>query len=107
MAIATAAVCSVASALYVLGRVEPAPVVAWALTAGPLMSVIVWLHQDARRRGIGDVQDFGFFLMLFWPFVIPWYAFASRGRAGWKLRIGLIALIAAVPLTVGIVSWLG
>jgi hypothetical protein len=43
--------------------------------------------------------------MLFWPVVIPWYPFASRDRGGWKLLLGLIALMAAAPLTVMMVSW--
>ena len=106
IAIATAATASVASALYALGGVEPFPAVAWFLVAGPLMAVVLWLCEDARRRGIGAVHDLGFFLMLFWPVVIPWYAFASRGRSGWKLLLGLIALMAAAPLTVMMVSWL-
>jgi hypothetical protein len=105
MAIATAAFCSVASALYVLARVEPFPFVAWFLTTGPLLMVVLWLDQDAHRRGIGAVHDLEFFLFLFWPFVIPWYAFASRGPAGWKLLIGVIALLAAAPLTIAILRW--
>jgi hypothetical protein len=69
------------------------------------MTVILWVCEDARRRGIGAVHDFGFFLMLFWPVVIPWYAFASRGRGGWKLLLGLIALIGSAPLTIAILAW--
>jgi hypothetical protein len=107
IAIATAAFCAITSALYALGRVEPVPAVGLFLTAGPFMAVILWLHQDARRRGVGAVQDFGLLMWIFWPVAIPWYAFTSRGRGGWKLLLGVIALLAATPLTIAILAWRG
>jgi hypothetical protein len=106
IAIATAVFCSIASALYTLGRVEPFPAIGWFLTMGPFLAVVLWLNQDARRRGLGAVQDFGLFLLFFWPVAIPWYAFKSRGRGGWKLLLGVIALVAATPLTIAILAWL-
>ena len=104
IAIATTTFCSVLLPGYVVSGIEPAPFVEWFLEFGPLLTVILWLIQDAQRRSIGAVQDLGFFLMLFWPIVIPWYAFASRGRAGWKLLIGLVALIAA-PTVTAMLAW--
>jgi hypothetical protein len=59
IAIATSALCSVASALYVLGRAEPFPAVELFLTAGPPMAVILWMCQDARQRGIGASTIWG------------------------------------------------
>ena len=105
IAIATSAICSVASALYVLGRVAPVPAVELFLLGGPSMTVVLWMCQDARRRGIGAVHDLGFLLIVFWPFPIPWYAFASRGRGGWKLLLGLMALISAPIVTIVILAW--
>ena len=32
---------------------------------------------------------------LAWPFVLPWYVFKTRGRAGWKLLALLIGFIAS------------
>jgi hypothetical protein len=43
--------------------------------------------------------------MVFWPFAIPWYAFASRGRGGWKLLLGLMALLGAPIVTIAILAW--
>jgi di/tricarboxylate transporter len=104
IAIATAVFCSIASLLYVLDGAEPGPGIAWFLRAGPVLAVILWLCKDARERQIGAVHDLGFFLLLFWPFVIPWYAFRSRGRGGWKLLLGLVVVIGAAPLTWAVVS---
>lgn len=99
LAVVAAIFCSAATALYIGARTAPAPVVQWWLTAGPLMMVILWVYQDARHRRIGAVTDLGFFLMLFWPIAIPWFVFTSRGRSGWKLLLGLTALILATPVT--------
>jgi hypothetical protein len=41
----------------------------------------------------GAVQDWGYFLLLAWPVVIPWYAFKTRGRSGWRLTAGLLGSI--------------
>jgi hypothetical protein len=53
------------------------------------------VQKDARRAGIGGIQDWGYFLLLAWPVVIPWYAAKTRGRAGFAFGLGLFALILA------------
>ena len=82
-----------------MANAEPAPIVEWFLTAAPALMAILWVYQDAQRRRIAQVTDLGFFLIFFWPVAIPWYAFKSRGLAGWRLGLGLLALICAAPLT--------
>jgi hypothetical protein len=99
LAVVTAAFCSLATALYVTADVEPAPILAWWLLAGPPLMTILWLCQDAQRRRVGAVTDLGFFLMLFWPIVIPWYVLKSRGWRGVLLLAGVLALMLAAPLT--------
>jgi hypothetical protein len=95
----TAAYCSVATALYVTANAEPVPIVGLFVTGGPPLMVILWVCQDAQRRRIAQVTDLGFLMVLFWPVAIPWYAFKSRGLAGWKLGLGLLALMCAPQLT--------
>jgi hypothetical protein len=92
--------CSLAAAAYGATQIEPSPIVALFLSGGPLIAVILWLQKDARRTGVGAVQDWGYFLLLAWPVVIPWYAFKTRGRKGWRLTAGLLGLIGAAY-----VSW--
>ena len=79
-----AAFCSLVAAIYGATQSEPSPVIALFLSFGPLLAVIMWLQKDARRTGVGTVQDWGYFLVLAWPVVIPWYAFKTRGRSGWR-----------------------
>lgn len=106
VAILTAIACSVVTAIYSLAQLEPSPIVSTLLAFGPVTTVILWLQKDAHRTGVGDVQDLGFFLWLAWPVVIPWYAFKSRGPAGWRLLLGLVTLICSVWVTQLVVAWL-
>jgi hypothetical protein len=99
LAVVSAAFCAVATALYASAGVEPVPIVSWLLGAWPTIMVVLWIYQDAQRRRIAAVTDLGLFLVVFWPVAIPWYAFRSRGRAGWRLLVGLFALILAPPVT--------
>src|SRR5262245_43175871 len=91
--------CAATTVVYVETDAVPAPVMAWLLIAGPTLMVILWICQDARQRRVAAVTDLGFLLLVFWPFAIPWYAFASRGRSGWKLLLGLAVLTFPMPLT--------
>jgi hypothetical protein len=97
----TAVFCSLAAALYAATQSEPSPAIAYFLSGAPLLAVIIWLQKDARRTGVGTVQDWGYFLLLAWPVVIPWYAFKTRGRSGWRLTLGLLGLVGAAYI-----SWL-
>ena len=90
---------SLVAAAYAVAQIEPSPVIALFVSGGPLLAVILWLQQDARRTGVDSVHDLGYFLLLAWPIVIPWYAFKTRGRSGWRLTTGLFGLIGAAYVT--------
>jgi hypothetical protein len=89
----TALFCAVASALYTLADAEPSPIVVLFFSAAPLFAVILWLERDAHKTGVGAVHDLGFFLWFAWLVVIPWYSWRTRGSRGWRLCLGLFALI--------------
>jgi hypothetical protein len=95
VAILAAGFASLGAAAYATAQIEPSPVVALFLSGGPLFAAVLWLQKDARRTRVGSVQDLGFFLLLAWPIVIPWYALKTRGRSGWRLTTGLFGLIGA------------
>src|SRR5262245_37803521 len=97
---------SIGAALYAATQMEPSPAVALFLTSGPLLAVVLWLQKDARRTGVGAVQDWGYFLLLAWPVVIPWYAFRTRGPSGWRLTAGLLGLIGAAYISWFVVSYI-
>ena len=93
VAVLTAVTCSLAVAIYTATGIQPAPLVETLVTFAPLIVVFLWVEKDAWRTGVGAVQDLGLFLWLAWPVVIPWYAFKSRGRRGWRLLLGLFTLL--------------
>jgi hypothetical protein len=106
VAIATAVFSSMTAALYTLAEVEPSNPMLTFWTLGPLIAVILWLQKDGQRTGVGAVQDWGMFAWFAWPVVIPWSAFKTRGRTGWRLLLGLIVLISSAYLTAFVVTWL-
>ena len=76
------------------------------MSFAPLTAVCLWLQKDARRTGHASIQDWGLFLWLFWPVVIPWYAFKTRGPEGWRLLAALLGLVCAPILTAYALAWL-
>jgi hypothetical protein len=92
VAIVNAAFCFVTTALYLLAGMQPDALVWTFVTFSPFVLAILWLQKDVQRTHLGDVHDWGFFAWLFWPILLPWYAFKSRGRGGWRLLIALVLL---------------
>jgi hypothetical protein len=92
---AAAVFSAIVAAVYAALRVEPSAPLGVFLTAAPTLAVILWLVKDARRTGVGAVTDLGYFLVLAWPIVIPWYALKTRGSKGWALVGLLFGLILA------------
>jgi hypothetical protein len=102
----SAAFCSVVAALYVSVAVEPAPILLLFISFAPQLAVCLWLQKEARRAGVGSIQDWGFFLLLFWPVLIPWFAFKTRGLSGWRLASALLGLAWAPLITAYALSFL-
>ena len=48
------------------------------------------------------MQDWGFFMWLGWIVLLPWHAFASRGRRGWLFLLGIALLWIPTYVTAGI-----
>jgi hypothetical protein len=95
----TGVFCALVAALYAAAHGEPSPGIAFFLSSAPLLAVIIWLQKDARQTGGGMLLDWGYFLWIAWPVLIPWYAFKTRGRSGWRLTIGLLGLISAAYIS--------
>jgi hypothetical protein len=108
-----AAFCSAIAVIYALSSAQPAPVVVLFTSLGPIVAVCAWLQKDARVTSVSSVHDWGFFLWLAWPLLIPWYAFKTRGRSGWRLAAMLLGLACAPMIAAYVVAivqfivWLG
>jgi len=99
LAVMVSIFCSLTMALYVASGVPPSGQILVFVQALPAWTVIVWLVQDARQRRLMAVHDLGFFMSLFWPVLIPWYCFKSRGRRGWLMLMGVVGLVVVPWLT--------
>ena len=97
--------CGLASAGYAAMQIEPFPAVTLFLSFAPLLTIILWLQKDAKRIGVPQILDLGLFLWLAWPIMLPWYAFKTRGRAGWSLSLGLFILVGSGYLGWLITAW--
>ena len=85
--------CALSGALYALAEAEPSsPVVLLSLVA-PLVAVILWMQRDSARTRVAAVHDLGFLIWVSWPVTIPWYVWKTRGVSGWRLALGLQAVI--------------
>jgi hypothetical protein len=65
---------------------------AFLLAWGPAIGVTWWLSVDSKQHRIINVHDVGLFFYITWPVTLPWYAWRSRGRAGWRLAALLYTL---------------
>ncbi len=84
------------------------------LTASPLaealfrlatpLAAALWVEADARRLRRMPCHEFGAFVLFGWPIAVPWYCFWTRGRRGWSVGLGLIALILAPSIVAAIFS---
>jgi hypothetical protein len=102
----TAVACSLAAAVYAAVQVDASPIATLFISFGPLIAVILWLQKDARRTGVVATLDWGVFLWIAWPLVIPWYAWRTRGRPGWHLTLGLFGLILSPSIASLVAAWL-
>jgi len=101
----TSAFCSVVAAVYVVAAAGASSPVLLFVSFAPIVAVCAWLQKDAKRFAVGSIQDWGFFIYLAWPAVIPWYAFKTRGASGWRVATALLLLVCA-PTLVAYATWL-
>jgi hypothetical protein len=87
-----------AAAYALLG--EPAPPVVGLFTKfGPIVAVALWFRRYliwSRRR---MPFDYGYFLLIGWPILIPIDALRMHGRRGWLL-VGQLYALAIAPAVV-------
>ncbi len=101
----TALHCTVTAAVYGALHIEPSALMVLFFWLGPLLAVILWIQNDAKKNSFGSVLDLGFLVYITWPITIPWYVFKTRGRAGWRLLLGLCVLIISGDLGWMIGAW--
>jgi hypothetical protein len=94
----TSGICAAIAALYALPPLPGNALVVIVTRLAPMVAAANWIRSDARARKIGLVHDLGFFLLIAWPVVIPWYAVKTRGRHAWPMALVLLLVIASPTL---------
>ena len=103
---AVTAFCSLLAAFYGFAQLEPAPVIGLGIGILPFLTCAWWIGGDARARRIAFAHDWGLLAWVAWPILVPWYSVKTRGRAGWRLALGLYLAILAPYAVWVLAAWL-
>jgi hypothetical protein len=69
---------------------------------GPL-AVVLWIVEDAHQRRRTPCFDFGYFVLVTYPFSLVWYCVSTRGWRGWLLVLAVLGIV-YVPYVVATVA---
>src|ERR1041384_4299251 len=94
----TTATCGAIAAAYGLAGVRPSAIPTLFISVAPLISVALWLETDARLRHFSGVHDWGLFVLLLWPVLVPWYVVTTRGPKAWRMAAGFLGAAVAAPV---------
>jgi hypothetical protein len=83
--------------IYALMGREPSGLTALYIQFAPCWSLVCWTVADLRSTRLATIYDWGFFHLLAWPVLIPWYLKHRYGRGAWPL-IGLFTALLVAPI---------
>ena len=86
-----AVICGLIGAAYSAASAAPPLGLKLLLILLPLFAAARWFRADAHQHGMTLIFDWGFLGYFIWPFYLPWYAFRTRGLAGWRLTLIVFA----------------
>ena len=75
----------------------------YAAGGGPALVATFWARRDSRSWSFWPGDQYAVFLWLAWPVAFPHYFLKSRGQAGLKPCVAILAMLAAPWVS----SWLG
>ena len=95
--------------IYSGSQVEPPPGLTLIYAVALLWIIGWWLRRDSQKHGVPWLYDMGFFLVVAWPFIIPYYLVKSRGAKGLLVILGFVgayvgALIIGITISVLVAS---
>lgn len=86
--------------LYRAWAVEPSLLFTLVSTLAFVYVLWWWLMADSKLTGTTWPMDMGYFIWLFWPVLIPYYLFSTRGLKGFIGIFTYIGVLAAGWLVV-------
>jgi len=76
------------------------------LQRAPGVVLVVWMIADAKERRRTPCFDYGFFLLMLYPFSLFWYWTRTRGWRGLGLSLGLVLLAQVPAMAAGIIVFI-
>ena len=61
-------------------------------------TIALWTQNDARTRKLYQPYEFGYFVFLFWPLILPYQLVKTRGMEGLMRYLGFISLYFIPPV---------
>ncbi len=61
--------------------------------------LLYWFRTDSRKTGFGIVIDMGFFIILAWPILLPYYLYKTRRLKGILIILATLFVI-ILPFTI-------
>jgi len=68
------------------------------------LAVVLWIVEDAHERRRTPCFDFGYFLLVTYPFSLVWYCVSTRGWRGWLLVFTVLGIV-YVPTFMATFAW--
>ncbi len=99
----TSGACAAIGGIYGFLGIPPSPLPITTIALAPVVSVVLWVQNDARHHGLSTVHDFGLLVYLLWPVLVPWYVLKTRGVRAWSLAL-LLLTAAVAPLVVAVLT---
>jgi len=68
------------------------------------MVIALWANNDAKIKGLYKPYEYSYFVLLFWPVVLPYHLIKTRGTEGMLMFLGVI-FVFFLPFVSGLVAW--
>ena len=88
--------------IYSGSQLEPPPALTLIYVVALLWITGWWLRSDSRKHGVPWVYDMGFFLIVAWPFIMPYYLVKTRSAKGLLIILAFIGAYVGAAI-VGII----
>jgi hypothetical protein len=96
----TLAVYGAVLGLYATAEMEVPWRLGFIFKIGLFVAVAYWYQNDLRNTKLSGLQDAGFFIVLFWPVLLPIHLWRTRRRKGLLIVFAAVVTLIGVAVTV-------
>ncbi len=66
--------------------------------------IAFWTKNDAKNKDLYTPYEYSYFVLIFWPFVLPYHLIKTRGTEGLLIFLGVLFLY-FLPFISGLITW--